>query len=180
MPARGFPAWQGFDMEATPWKSAPKPALCTEWNAWGSLLAAAPRVEKAAAAAKPLPLTYTYDLVDVGREVLQQLTIPLSLSFSAAARAPKVLKDPCSCYLHNDPCSCYLHKNPNAPKIQPPALKAAAALYSALLLDLNRLLATDGAFLLGPWLASARKLGTLISMCVDSLSIMYSLLLFLK
>jgi hypothetical protein len=33
------------------------------------------------------------------------------------------------------------------------------ALYEELLLDLDRLLAIDSAFLLGPWLASARKLG---------------------
>ena len=52
-------------------------------------LAAAPRVPPTAGSGKP-PATYTYDLVDVGREVLQQLTIPLSLNFSAALRAPTI------------------------------------------------------------------------------------------
>jgi hypothetical protein len=73
MPAHGAPDWMGFESDAR----TPKPALCAEWRAWGDLLAAAPRV------ATPRPLTYVYDLVDLGREVLAQLTIPVSQNFSA-------------------------------------------------------------------------------------------------
>ncbi len=63
MPAAGFPPWMGF------LDNRPKPALCLEWRAWGSMISAA------SAVAKPLPKTFTYDLVDVGREVLSQLTV---------------------------------------------------------------------------------------------------------
>ena len=63
MPAAGFPEWMGF------LDNRPKPALCLEWRAWGSMISAA------SAVAQPLPKTFTYDLVDVGREVLSQLTV---------------------------------------------------------------------------------------------------------
>jgi hypothetical protein len=67
--------------------------MCLEWKAWNSLLAAAPAVKKANAGTLlpasqkygDYPMTYTYDLVDMGREVLAQLTIPVARNFSAAA-----------------------------------------------------------------------------------------------
>ena len=116
----------------------PKPALCKEWSAWGHLLAAATRVPK------PLPKTFTYDLVDVGREVLSQLTIPLSQNFSSALG------------LHST-------ASLSAPRIQ-----ATGGLYVQVLHDLDKLLATDSAFLLGPWLAAARKLGGDATDCTDT------------
>jgi len=131
VPAKGFPDWTGFDAGGR----TPKPALCSEWRAWGSLLAAAPRVPL------PLPKTYTYDLVDVGREVLAQLTIPVSLNFSAALDA----------------------KDLNAAQ-----LRHTGELYVQVLRDLDSLLATDSAFLLGTWLASARKLGGNATDCDDT------------
>ena len=39
------------------------------------------------------------------------------------------------------------------------AVNRTGTLYQELLLDLDQLLATDGAFLLGPWLDRARRLG---------------------
>jgi hypothetical protein len=58
--------------------------MCMEWRAWKSLLAAAP-VVAAANALTPAsqkfgryPKTFTYDLVDIGREVLAQLTTPIA------------------------------------------------------------------------------------------------------
>ena len=64
-------------------------------------------------------------------QVLAQLTIPMARNFSAAQ------KD-----LENGG-----------------AINRTGYLYEELLLDLDGLLATDSAFLLGPWLESARRLG---------------------
>jgi alpha-N-acetylglucosaminidase len=75
LPQATLPAWMGFE---TGGGTRPKPALCKEWSAWSSMISAAARVPR------PLPQTFTYDLVDVGREVLSQLTIPLSRNFSSA------------------------------------------------------------------------------------------------
>ena len=119
-----FEQWNGFA------KNVPRAALCDEWNAWGALLGAAPAVR--AAARGGLPETYTYDLVDIGREVLSQLTIPVSTAHYTALRAASLRAD---------------------------ELRATGALYITLLNDLDSLLATDRAFLLGPWLESARRLG---------------------
>ena len=48
---------------------------CREWIAWGSL---SPRQQMS----QPLPETFTYDLVDIGREVISQLTIPVAANFT--------------------------------------------------------------------------------------------------
>ena len=121
--------------------------MCMEWKAWTSLLAAAPAV-KAANANTPssqkfgdYPKTFTYDLVDFGREVLAQLTIPVALNFSSALKG--VLNE----VRVND----------------------TGYLYEDLLVDLDRLLATDTAFMLGPWLASARTLGGNATDCTDTI-----------
>jgi hypothetical protein len=125
--------WTGFDKD----KITPTAGMCMEWKAWNSLLAAAPLV-KSANAATPAsqkfgdyPKTYTYDLVDIGREVLAQLTIPVARNFSAAIAGTLISS----------------------------RVNHTGALYRDLLLDLDSLLATDTAFMIGPWLASARKLG---------------------
>ena len=47
-----------------------------------------------------------------------------------------------------------------------PAIRASGVRFVKLLSDLETLLATDTAFMLGPWLASARKLGGVASDCV--------------
>jgi alpha-N-acetylglucosaminidase len=48
------------------------------------------------------------------------------------------------------------------------SINTTGALFITLLTDLDRLLATDTAFMLGPWLASARKLGGNATDCVDT------------
>lgn len=133
MPAVGYPAWMGF------FENQPKPALCLEWRAWGSMISAA------SAVVHPLPKTFTYDLVDVGREVLSQLTIPVSHNFSAA-----------------------LHLGRSNYSLNTLRIKETGGLYTALLSDLDQLLATDPAFLLGTWLAEARKLGGNATDCTNT------------
>ena len=81
-------------------------------------------------------------LVNLGREVIAQLSTPLSINFTIA--------------LHATPLSAH-------------ALAAAATPYLELLADADQLLATDVAFLLGPWLHMARALGTEVAGdCVGS------------
>jgi hypothetical protein len=122
--------------------------MCMEWRAWNSLTAAAPAVA-AANSITPAsqkfghyPKTFTYDLVDIGREVLAQLTIPMAKDFMRA-------RDP------EDPDAAMVNRTGNV--------------YEALLLDLDGLLATDTAFMLGPWLASARVLGGNATDCTDTI-----------
>jgi alpha-N-acetylglucosaminidase len=120
----------------------PTKITCLEWDAWGSLNAAAPAIAANGTVAEP----YVYDLVNTAREVLAQLSTPVLLNFSAA------LTD-----LHPS-------KSPSSPA----RINATAGLFIALLTDLDRLLATDTAFMLGPWLASARKLGGNATDCVGT------------
>lgn len=128
-----FEPWTGFG----PDNRSPTAGMCMEWRAWHSLLAAAPAVASANIATPAsqkfgqYPKTFSYDLVDIGREVLAQLTIPMARNFSTARGPRKSAAD----------------------------INRTAALYEELLLDLDSLLATDSAFLLGPWLDSARRLG---------------------
>ena len=124
--------WTGFDAD----DRSPTAGMCKEWQAWHSLLAAAPAVASANVATPAsqkfgkYPKTFSYDLVDIGREVLAQLTIPIARNFSKARKGNSA-RD----------------------------LNRTGTLYEDLLLDLDKLLATDSAFLLGPWLDSARRLG---------------------
>ena len=85
-------------------------------------------------------------MVDVGREVLSQLTIPLSSNFTSALGI-----------------TTRTNTSLSAARIQ-----ATGELYVGVLRDLDTLLATDGAFLLGSWLASARKLGGDATDCTDT------------
>ena len=121
---------------------APSAALCLEWQSWGSLNDAAPAVAAAAATAglPPLPETFRYDVVNTAREVLAQLSTPLLLNFTAAF-------------------------NGSMTPAAAPAIRANGALFVELLSDLDALLATDTAFMLGPWLALARKLGGTATDC---------------
>jgi alpha-N-acetylglucosaminidase len=84
-----------------------------------------------------------YDLVNTAREVLAQLSTPVLLNFSES-----------------------LERTGNVSSSV--RINETGALYIALLTDLDRLLATDTAFMLGPWLASARKLGGNATDCVGT------------
>jgi hypothetical protein len=116
----------------------PKAPLCLEWAAWGALNAAAPSVI-AAAGGRKLPEPFVYDLVNTAREVLAQLSTPMLLNFSASF---------------------------NSSTIDASRVTATAELFTGVLGELERLLGTDSAFMLGPWLASARKLGGSATDCV--------------
>jgi len=83
---------------------------------------------------------FRYDLVNLGRDVLARLSTPFSMNFSDAISP---------------------HKGPP----HTANVSAAGSLYLELLEDLDALLGTDPAFLLGPWLATARRFGTGESDC---------------
>tara|TARA_B110000208_G_scaffold190499_1_gene254540 strand:- start:116 stop:1954 length:1839 start_codon:yes stop_codon:yes gene_type:complete len=118
----------------------PERITCLEWDAWGSLNAAAPAIT-----AQPLPEPFVYDLVNTAREVLAQLSTPMLVNFSIAIDFDGKTKVG-----------------------SPSRINATGDLFVELLTDLDRLLATDGAFMLGPWLARARKLGGNATDCVDT------------
>jgi len=75
---------------------------------------------------------FRYDVVNLGREVIAQAIAPVSIEFSQALAQPTI----------------------NAM-----AVTVAGAAYMELLLDLDRLVATDQAFLLGSWIEMARRSG---------------------
>jgi len=137
----------GFWNKADGKISSPAEPLCLEFASWGSLNAAAPAVKAVAehvdvlGQKSSIPQTFSYDLVNTAREVLAQLSIPMLLNFSAAFSASTL----------------------SAAKIN-----ATADQFVQLLTDMESLLATDTAFMLGPWLASARKLGGNASDCTDT------------
>ena len=103
--------------------SSPKHVVCLEWRAWGGLLHAAARVQN------PRPEPFNYDLVDVGREVLSQLTLPAAANFSAAIGCTERV----------------------IPSRSVARINATGGFYVELLHDLDKLLSSDQAFLLGSW-----------------------------
>mmetsp|Transcript_126804 Transcript_126804/g.370703 ORF Transcript_126804/g.370703 Transcript_126804/m.370703 type:complete len:809 (+) Transcript_126804:82-2508(+) len=76
---------------------------------------------------------FRYDLVNLGRDVLARLSTPVSMNFSDSVFT-KVPPDPAN-------------------------VTATGHLYLDLLNDIDALVGTDSAFLLGPWLAMARRFG---------------------
>lgn len=122
-------------------RCTPTRALCLEWSAWGSLNTAATVVAAAVGGpGRQLPEPFVYDLVNTAREVLAQLSSPALLNFSFSFSG--------------------------APTVFANEVTKSAAIYLDLLHDLDSLLATDTAFMLGPWLASARKLGGAADDCI--------------
>ena len=114
-----------------PDRRTPTPTMCAIHAAWAPLRHAAPAVR--AANGGELPETFRYDLVNLGREILAQLSTPLSRNFTDAL---------------------------GATPLSASALTATATPYLRALADVDALLATDAAFLLGPWLRMARSLGS--------------------
>lgn len=84
---------------------------------------------------------FRYDLVNTAREVLAQLAGPIGQNFSDAA-----------------------HANP----IDAARVDATGSLYEELLGDIDELVATDGAFSLGAWLAMARSFAANATDCTDT------------
>ncbi len=109
---------------ASPWGSFARDYdVAQVWTAWGELLAAAPLL----GGVDP----FRYDLVDVGRQALADLSVPLELEVTAAWMAGDRAR-----------------------------FTAARTRFLELGADLDTLLATRREFLLGPWLADARRWGT--------------------
>lgn len=80
----------------------------------------------------PLTEPMRYDLVDLGRDVLARLTTPISQNFSKSLGNGTTIPDAAEC-------------------------ARSGKLYVDLLMDLDALVATDQAFLLGSWLKMARR-----------------------
>ena len=120
-------------------RRTPTRKMCGVWRAWGLLLDVASALSPLCPPAQPcpppapLPEPLAYDLVDTGREVLAQLTSPLAANFSEAVFG-------------------------GATPLDARAVAAAGGAYAAVLTDLDALVGTDQAFLLGSWLAMARRL----------------------
>jgi hypothetical protein len=84
----------------------------------------------AAPAVDPSLETFRYDLVNTGRELLAQLSTPASQNFSDAIHA--------------------------AAPLDPARITQSGQFYIDLLADVDQLVATESAFLLGPFIAAAR------------------------
>lgn len=120
-------------------RHTPTPLLCSTWRAWRSLEAAASDGSVSLVNNEP----FRYDLVNTAREVLAQLSTPLSLNFSDATTDARGA-------------------------LSAPLVARTGDAYVALLLELDALVATDEAFLLGPWLVSARAWGANATDCGES------------
>ena len=130
----GVPHLPGYDLSQ--WSSdlkTPTATLCSTYSAWGSMLNAA---KSLGVALEP----FRYDLVNVGREVLAQLSTPRSVAYSNAFSAGTLV---------------------------PATLNATAEAYINLLEDIDTLVGTDSAFLIGPWLESAKAWGANATDCGD-------------
>jgi hypothetical protein len=109
----------------------PHPNLCRTFLAWKQFILASDGI--------PATLeTFRYDLVNTGREVLAQLTTPLSVNFSNAITRSK---------------------------LDVAEINRTSTAYLQTLNDLDTLVATDYAFLLGPWIAAARSWGASSNDC---------------
>jgi alpha-N-acetylglucosaminidase len=73
---------------------------------------------------------FRYDLVNLGREVLAQISTPMSINFTAATEQKT---------------------------IRALDVRTTGETYMAMLHDIDLLVATDQAFLLGSWIAMARS-----------------------
>lgn len=106
--------------------------LCQTWDAWGALV----QLVSSGSVNTSLP-TLRYDVVNTGREMLAQISTPLSiLLYDATYKAGQ--------------------GGINATLVQ-----AVGQAYITLLQDLDSLVGTEPAFLLGPWLQSARAWGAI-------------------
>lgn len=132
----GIPHLPGSSSQFEGDRATPTDRLCLTWNAWGHLLAAAQSGAVDAVRLEPA----RYDLVNLGRELLAQLSTPMSQNFSDAVTAKAPL---------------------DAGRIS-----ATGAAYIDLLLDVDTLVGSDTAFLLGPWLQAARGWGAGADDCV--------------
>lgn len=110
-------------------RSTPNRVLCDMVDAWKLLIEAAENAPHFCGFTKE---PFIYDLVNLGREILAQISTPAALNFSDATA--KSLLDRAE-------------------------IMETGGFYIELLNNTDTLVATDSAFLLGPWLESAHRLG---------------------
>jgi alpha-N-acetylglucosaminidase len=115
-------------------RHTPKPMMCQVFRAWEHMILA---IQEASTASVDVHKTlkennepFRYDLINLGREILAQLSTPAALNFTDATN-----------------------------QTDQNVLISSAEFYVNLLKDADTLVGTDQAFLLGPWLQSARKWG---------------------
>jgi len=119
----------------------PKPIMCQVFEAWRHFILAVQLIESSS---KPTIQAFRnnepfiYDLINLGREVLAQISTPAALNFSDATERNMLNRF---------------------------ELEKTGGIYMSILLDVDSLVATDTAFLLGPWLESARELGKDMNAC---------------
>jgi alpha-N-acetylglucosaminidase len=106
-------------------RRTPNEKLCKEFKAWEQLISAGLNGGKDLLGMEP----FSYDLVNLGQEILTQLSSPMSMNFSDALAAGKLDGD---------------------------LLKRTGNLYVDVLEDIDQLVGTDSGFLLGSWLEMAR------------------------
>ncbi|KAG7350630.1 alpha-N-acetylglucosaminidase (NAglu) tim-barrel domain containing protein [Nitzschia inconspicua] len=107
-------------------RRTPKPILCNIFQAWQYLILASFMMQS-------WTDPFLYDLINVGREVLAQLSTPAALNFSDAIENQQVDRK---------------------------EVLSSGRLYIGLLHDLDNLVSYSEAFHLVPWIASARNLAT--------------------
>jgi hypothetical protein len=124
-----IPGWdlQHFDQDLF----TPHLNLCRTFSAWKRFIVAADVIPNTLE-------TFRYDLVNTGREVLAQLTTPLSVNFSNAITASK---------------------------LDAAEITRTAGAYVQVLVDLDTLVSTEAAFLVGPWISAARAWGASSNDC---------------
>ena len=111
-------------------RSTPKLLLCRVHGAWRHLIRAAETAAEPALGFTQAP--FAYDLINTGREVLAQLSAPMAMNFSdALAEVP----------------------------LSSRRLLDTGNVYIQLLNNLDVLLGSQSAFLVGPWIESAREWG---------------------
>jgi len=111
----------------------PKPIMCQVFRAWEHLLVASNSTSNQISGRIIMEEPLRYDLINLGREVLAQISTPMALNFTAATS--------------------------RTPFMKWEELMQTSERYIELLHGLDKLVATDTAFLLGPWLAAARAWG---------------------
>lgn len=109
----------------------PTETMCQIFAAWDHLMKAAKKSRKHNLGFHDSP-AFQYDLVNLGREVLAQISTPAALNFSEAI---------------------------SATELGPMSILATGNFYQKLLLDLDELVGTEETFRLKRWLKSARQLG---------------------
>ena len=111
-----------------PTSSTPSPLLCTVWSAWNRLIDAS----KVIVIQDQINEPYRYDLVNTGREILAQLAGPTGQNFTQSI-------------------------GPNVKVLNATRIQQTGDRYSELLDDIDRLVGSDPAFLLGSWLNMAKR-----------------------